>query len=407
MGSSLPPPDLLVLSGHLPASLDSWKTPRVFVVSQRNSSRSRALRLECCSLIVVSRRKSSRSRALHPECCSLIVIGSRSVSRVVYTADMKQFISHQSALEFWRGASAQNALAGKKLRVKVLPTKPLEAGDLHTDNPWGLAMPLHILVGSANARKAARGLRCHISSGVFPGGSFIQGDSGLAISSPELCFVQMATELSLIELIELGFEFCGSYRLSDQKDPDKGFSTDLPLTSTVQLDSFLSKTQGLKGHKQALRALRFIANGSASPMETILTMLLTLPYRLGGYAFPMPQLNYPVGVSAHSSKASGRQKYCCDLYWPDKRIDVEYDSDAFHTKSEQIAHDAIRRNDLLSMGISVVTVSRKQLFSTTGMHAVTEVLRKSLSRRVQYPIPEFYARRLALRKQLFRLTPTS
>lgn len=313
---------------------------------------------------------------------------------------MPWYISHRSQLEFWREASAKDALAGKKTRALKLPARPADARELRRENPWGLSTPLHVLVGSANARKVASSLCCHMCSGQLPPGSFIDGGSGALISSPELCFLQMASELSFVDLVVLGFEFCGSYRLDKKREPIKGFHNDQPLTSVAQLSLYLEKAAALKGSLSARRAVRFIADGSASPMETVLTLLLTLPYKMGGYGLLMPLLNHTIEVRASARRASGKKRFRCDLYWPDRQVDVEYDSDAFHAEARQAAKDSDRRLILSSMGISVIPVSREKIMNAAGMHEIAIVLAELLHKRLQYPKREFLTRRYALRHHL-------
>jgi len=273
---------------------------------------------------------------------------------------------------------------------------------LKTENPWNLTLPLHVLVGSDNARKSCKSLHCHISSGRFPDGSFIQMASGLIVCSPELCFLQMAGELHFIDLVEFGYEICGRYRIGKENAPGQGFRDDLPLTSVAKLCSYITKATGLKGRTNALKALRFIADGSASPMETVLTMLLTLPYRIGGYGFPLPMLNHRIEVTTNARKS---KKYYCDLYWPSGQVDVEYDSDAFHTGPDRIAKDAIRRTALMSAGIAVVTISRKQLYDVRELREVAELLSQLLGKRLRYPKKEFAVRHAQLRRQLLLKMP--
>ena len=313
---------------------------------------------------------------------------------------MEWFVGHQSALEFWRRAQASEAMAGEKLRACKPPTKLTDARGLHFESPFRLSKPLHILVGDDNARKAAKNFTNHISSMKYPGGSFIRVAPEIIMSTPELCFVQMASEYTLFQLVMLGFEFCGSYRLDKEVDPKRGFRDDIPLTSVAKLSAYIAKLEGMKGVKNARRALRFIANGSASPMETILAMLLTLPYRFGGFGFPLPLLNCPVEVSVSFGRVKRKLKYDCDIYWPDEQVDVEYDSDFYHTNEERIAKDAIRRNALSTVGVTVVTVSRMQIYNTAELRKVAEVLSKQLDRQLRLPMPEFTKKHAALRRQL-------
>jgi len=241
---------------------------------------------------------------------------------------------------------------------------------------------------------------CHVSSGEFPQGSFIRGDKELVVSSPELCFLQMASELNFVDLIKLGYEFCGNYRLDKLSEPEQGFRKDIPLTSVAALKFYLNKAAGLKGRKNASKALRYIADGAASPMEPVLAMMLTLPYRLGGYGFEMPRLNYPIEIGPKTQLSRSKITYYGDLYWPGARVDIEYDSDAFHSTPDRIAADSIRRTTLNSTGVTVITVSRKQIISNSRMREVAKVLSKKLGKRLQPPMPEFTTRNLRLLKQL-------
>ncbi|MCL1895345.1 MAG: hypothetical protein FWG03_02225 [Clostridiales bacterium] len=127
--------------------------------------------------------------------------------------------------------------------------------------------------------------------------------NGLMVSSPEFCFLQMAGQLTLAKLIELGYELCGVYSMPNADDknvPERGFYNRQPLTSIKKLKAFLDSMPGVKGRKKAMRALRYLRDGSASPMETKLAILLTLPYMLGGYGFSLPEMNkriaYRVGA---------------------------------------------------------------------------------------------------------------
>jgi len=336
---------------------------------------------------------------------------------------MDCIVSHQSALEFWRNASAKEALAGKKLRITSLPVATFDVDDLRVENFWNLAAPLHVLIGSANARKTTQSLHCHVGTGEYPGGSFIRMDSGMTVCSPELCFLQMGGELSLVDLVKLGFEFCGSYRLNEAGTNGKGFRGDEPLTSVARLVSYAKRATWIKGRANALRALSFIIDSSASPMETILTMLLTLPYRLGGFGLPKPMLNYrietplrtdkssadspviatigPTGIRTASSNASAdKLTYYCDLYWPHAKVALEYDSDFYHTGSYRIEKDAIRRNALTAAGVAVVTASRRQVVDKDKLRELAEKLSKLLGKRLKCEAESFPYLRAKLLEQL-------
>lgn len=111
--------------------------------------------------------------------------------------------------------------------------------------------------------------------------------------SPAFAFTRSAVELDFAELVLLGYEITGSYRLDSNSE--QGFFSAPPLVSHSALVS-VSSQGNLLGANKAENALRFVSSGSASPMETALAMLLSMPKAKGGYGLPSPQLNAAVEV---------------------------------------------------------------------------------------------------------------
>jgi len=258
-----------------------------------------------------------------------------------------------------------------------------------------LSKPLHIMVGEKSDTIRMRNFQSHVSSIKLPFGSFIEVDKNLAVCSPELTFLQMASKLSLVGLIQLGYELCGTYRIDRTNTPERGFRDDIPLTSIDKLTSYINKVEGFKGIKNARRALGFICMNSASPMETVLAILLCLPYRMGGYSLPKPSLNSAIKVPSTS-----HIEYKCDLFWPKTKVAVEYDSDAYHTGSDRINQDAIRRNALLAAKINLIIVTRKQIYATNAMNNIAYNISKLVGKRTQNVPSDFAKRQTALKSQL-------
>jgi len=313
---------------------------------------------------------------------------------------MKTFISHQSALEFWR---VQRVLPpdGAQRRCKTALSKNLPAID-EVRLP-GLTPPLHIMLGKADIRRKRQDMKQHVFTGKTPVGSFYSVDDTLYVSSPEFCFIQMASVLPLVGLIELGYELCGSYSMHTAADPNvsaRGFHLRDPLTSKKKLESFVSRMPGVKGHQTALRALRYILEGAASPMETKFAMLLTLPYRLGGFGLPKPELNARIVPKKADLRTAGKEFYICDLFWPDKDVVAEYDSNQYHTGSAHIADDSKKRNALKAMGITVITATTQQVYDSNEFEKVARVIAKCLGKRLVYKNPGFAAAHKELRSIL-------
>jgi hypothetical protein len=315
-------------------------------------------------------------------------------------------ISHKSALEYWRlfGGGAK-----KRCRA-VLPADPPNIANFENTSIDLLTRPVDILIAGKKARQANPLLRQHIFSGQTPAGSFERIGKEPAVSSPEFCLYQLASELSLIQLIELAYEFCGSYALPpvlrgsvehhDIEPAEKGFSDRESLTDTTKLLAFTEGMKGVQGQRKLKRALRYTLERSASPMETKLAMLLTLPFKLGGYGFIQPELNYRIVPTSQARSSVSKNFYSCDLYWPDYLLAVEYDSDLFHTGSERISTDSKKRNSLATLGITVITVTKKQLLDVKEFDKVAKQLATQMERRIQFTNPDFVKARWELRQQI-------
>lgn len=224
------------------------------------------------------------------------------------------------------------------------------------------------------------------------------------VSSPELCFVQMGTLFPFPQLVEMGFELCGTYCLP--VGGTDGFCRGLPLTDSVALRSFAEKeAAGERGVVAARKALRFVASGSASPQETVLAMLLCLPSCFGGCGFPMPKMNHRIEMPLRGRHSASKRYFLCDLFWPEAQLAVEYDSDRHHTGADRIADDANRRAALARRGIEVVTVTNRQMRNLSEFDLVVGLLAKRLGKRMRPRSRDRAAKQRELRRAL--LSPSS
>jgi len=321
---------------------------------------------------------------------------------------MDVFFTNETALEFWRlhRRSQENR---KYSPCRRKPTCEASASyTVHFGETWGLSLPLDIMVGELSARRPSKAVRPHVCSKPVPNGSFVSVGDGLFLSSPEFCFFQMAAKYPLAKLIMLGFEICGSYSLpasastgEDRGDSDQTLYDFPPLTSKKKLTAFSARMEGWIGHKKALRALRFVADDSASPMEAVLVMLLALPYKYGGYALPMPELNGSIYPKKGVSQFAGKSFYRGDLFWRDAGVVAEYNSDLEHARPDRIARDATRRSDLALCGIYEVTVTNGQIKSIELFDKVARQIAIRIGKKLRYKKPEFIKARRELRSVLF------
>lgn len=141
------------------------------------------------------------------------------------------------------------------------------------------------------------------------------------------------------------------------------------------------------GVKAAKRASSYLIKGSASPMESLLSMLLCLPPSLGGFGLPRPELNYPIETN-EGSVAIRR----CDLCWPDQQFALEYDSDTFHSDASKLHLDSSRRSALEKAGVHVVSVTKNQVFDRGQLFNLATIASKRLGKRLS-PAPFDFAQK--------------
>lgn len=321
-----------------------------------------------------------------------------------YHKCMDVIIGYESALQYWRtvgprflhGAKERRsatACARKAMRSQEKPR--LSEGNRR---PAGCTLPVHALVGTTSARVQTKSVLGH-RWGSLPEQSVEAAGEGFFVSTPEFCYLQMASRLSLARLIQLGCELCGTYA---QQDTGPAARREVALTSVDGLRAFVEAASHAYGRAKALRALCFVADGAASPMETVLMLLLCLPYRLGGYGIEQPQINYHVTVPNRRRKLADRT-YCeCDLCWPGSNLAVEYDSVLYHLDPDRQESDARRRGTLVSLGFTVLTVSRKQVVDGGAFNRLAHQIANLTGKRLRYVDPGFTRAHLALREELFQ-----
>ena len=220
---------------------------------------------------------------------------------------------------------------------------------------------LDILVPSAGGRHACSDVRMHLCTRALPEESFRVLASGLLVASPELCFLQMCDVCgSLGRMVELGFELCGSYAFGVDGGTLAGSRP--PLTSVARIAEYLERCPGARGRSKARSALRWVMNGSASPMETLLAMELGMPKRLGGRGFPPFALNQRLELpDEHLRRFARRSFVYVDLLFESADLCLEFDSYEHHADREEYDSTQARANALRSLGLRVNSVTYGQV----------------------------------------------
>jgi len=217
----------------------------------------------------------------------------------------------------------------------------------------------HVLVPKDVLHTRVDGYERHQWNLRVPDNSFCKVARNVYVSTPEFSFLQLAGLLSQPQLIMVGYWLCAKYRTRAD-----GVTIPVePVTSVAKLRSYLDDADGCYGARKARRALSWVVNDARSPTEVGTSMLAALPTRLGGYGYGNPCINFRIDATDFGPATLDRKdrKYFeIDLYWPKKRVGVEYDG-AVHLLGEQIRKDKRRLNCLTAHGERILTVMYDQI----------------------------------------------
>lgn len=305
---------------------------------------------------------------------------------------MKAILCDQTALNFWRSrsepiGSVPSDRACLPERRGVVDHDVPSAAIVSELRTWGLVGEdeVHLLVTSADKRRRLKGVNFTVISNPVPQGSFERAMGQVYVVSPEMLFVQLAGELPLVELLEIGYELCGTYRMIDGQ-PSYNLA---PLTSASKLKSYAQRAKGLRGRAAALQALSWIIDGSASPAETALAIAFKLPLRLGGCALGDFELNQELELNEGAARILGRSSMHPDFYWPRGKHPAEYDSSLYHASREQAEYDERRRNAYGAMGMNVTIFTPRHLVDLELFDQMVTSIRHFAGIRLQ-AVPQGY-----------------
>lgn len=285
----------------------------------------------------------------------------------LYNFCMKAYLSYFSAAAYWNIPYLETVLGYKIDETSMVNFTALEG----------------------NKRSIRKDKTIHFSELDLPDKAVVTRDD-IMVASPELVFLQLASRLDIHRLILLGLQLCSH-------PPGKPSEA---ITSKVKLKQFLAKTQGHRGYRKALRAVRFIEDGSASVMESITYMILTLSHALGGFGLSGAVFNHEITLKDEVSKRLGQRRCFVDLYYKTAKLAIEYDSFAFHSTPAEQGKDAIRSTILRRQSIEVMQISTIQLYNKDVFKDFAFNLASRLGKRMQIRAKNFEQMHTLLRTLL-------
>ena len=309
-------------------------------------------------------------------------------------------VSHESALYYWRTNPPWFVMEGADRNIRSLRGTP---SDILGFQSFSLSErefgpdPVDILVPESEPRCGSR-FRRHKAVGRLPEHSLYPIHDGIHVVSPELCLVEICQNRTFVQALEIGMEFCGTYALRSD-DPDDTGRRDYALMDADAFRKHLELWSGLHGLRQARKVARYLVNGSASPMETKLYLLLYLPQKYGGLNFPAPELNPELDVPQEWQTVLRKVKIRPDLLWRKAGLVVEYDGE-YHLDQDQRLSDEIRKTVLETMGYTVLQLKKRQVYNPLAFDNVVQLLARKLGKRLREPtLSQVYAREV-LRREL-------
>ena len=340
---------------------------------------------------------------------------------------MYAFLSHSSACDALRALGAQ---ASDLPRWPSQPRKLPRYGDCVSTQrafneyarevdlqAYGMGNnPVHLLVPSASSRSRGKSATFHVWSRELPARSLYRLSDTLFASTPELVLLQMAAQnykperliedfvkkneaereilkrigsdgdlvyddpfswerkMRLVSMAIVATEFAGHYRLPTALH-DTQYRID-PLVTLESQYAYIGANPSLYGVSRIRKALELAFDRSASPMESALALLLSLPVEFGGFGLPKPELNKRVPTKQFESMWDGGSFITPDLQWEDYMVAVEYESDEFHGRlgAAKADSDAVRANVLTAMGYAVFRATKGTAKSVAHtMHLARQV----------------------------------
>lgn len=228
--------------------------------------------------------------------------------------------------------------------------------------------------------------------------NYLHLSNALYIPPVEEVLFQICQSTTFIQALKYAYELCGCYSLPAHDQHRQNLQKVSPFVLPSQVIEHVAQKPRTHGKRAVLEVMKFVLPFSASPMETVLVIILVLPRRLGGYGLPSPHLNFPINYR-HTNGAESR--FFLDLFWPEFNLAIEYDSDEHHFVNLEAAyHDADRRLVLRKMGIETIVVTKGQMMQLPMLDNVAEAAMKKMGKRVRPATPELLERRRSLHEAL-------
>lgn len=223
----------------------------------------------------------------------------------------------------------------RALAALALVDESAHASHVSAARVYGVPIPTHpeehVTVSKPAQRRVRDGVRCHVRPE-----SRVRVIAGVRVSAPTRLFVELASMLSLVDLV-----IAGDHLVRKEK---------------VTCDELVAACADLPGEagKRARRAAALVRSDVDSPMETRLRLLLVLA------GIPEPRVN----LTIRDVLGDRIRRY--DLAWPSVKVIVEYDGRHHVERIEHWESDLARREQIDDEDWRILVVVSNGIFKDPG-----------------------------------------
>lgn len=268
----------------------------------------------------------------------------------------------------------------------------------------GEGRPIDVAASSKSKRIRAPYVRNAVfdEAHMVPPKSFVRVADDIAISSPELLFVEMGETMKPAEHLMFGMELCGRFsRHPDDWRNGRAKMDIAPVTSVARIEEFTASAKWLRGITQARKTVRLLAENAWSPTEAIVAAMAVLPLGEFGYGLGRCEMNVRVKPDNEAiARTMTKESRVPDIVFNGSTVGINYDGvvhldlggiaqagievglhpevRATQTALDKIVRDVrakavddIRRNrELMANGYTVFPVVKEDLYDEGGLDKV-------------------------------------
>ena len=232
-------------------------------------------------------------------------------------------------------------------------------------------------------------------------GWLIEVEPGLYVPDPVMVYMQLSSSLSVLELIWLGYELTSAFALEGCYTGKRIDS--LPLFDLEQAARAMRRGWGVGNMRKALRALSYVKPHAASPPEIEMSMKLGLPFHYGGEGLSCHEINAVMDIGEEARLFLGVDYCKGDIFFRKSSLDLEYQSNEWHSGADNRIKDDRRRIILEAEGYEVKFVAAWQLSRPEEMHKLARFVYGRLRKRYRVKAADHAARQ----QELYQLFQTS